>query len=187
MFGTQGNWKKWKSWPKFEVNGLDWQCCLAGSSKTAPRIFIFSIDLGAECLSYLKSIETHARAFLTLIILSISTVFSTYILFSTRGRWQKGKDKSSLQIGVLSNLHTDFPICSIVPFFPSPILQFPLLGTIFSLPFCCLLFMLIEHQKLICKLVIHSACAFLHHNGRSSNLNSSWVGEGAIHPCPFKA
>ena len=44
-----------------------------------------------------------------------------------------------------------------------------------------------EIQKLICKLVIHSACAFLHHNGRSSNLNSSWVGEGAIHPCPFKA
>jgi hypothetical protein len=23
------------------VNGLDWQCCLAGSSKTAPRILIF--------------------------------------------------------------------------------------------------------------------------------------------------
>ena len=39
-----------------------------------PRIFIFSIVLGAECLSYLKSIETHARAFLTLIILSIGTV-----------------------------------------------------------------------------------------------------------------
>ena len=61
-------------WPNFEVNGLDWQCCLAGSSKTAPRVLIFSIVLGAECLSYLKSIETHARAFLTLIILSIGTV-----------------------------------------------------------------------------------------------------------------
>ena len=33
-----------------------------------------SIVLGAKCLSYLKSIETHARAFLTLIILSIGTV-----------------------------------------------------------------------------------------------------------------
>ena len=38
------------------------------------RIFIFSIVLGAECLSYLKSIETQASAFLTLIILSIGTV-----------------------------------------------------------------------------------------------------------------
>ena len=64
-------------WPicaSFEVNGLDWQCCLAGSSKTAPRIFIFSIFLGAEYLSYVKSIETHARAFLTLNILCIGTV-----------------------------------------------------------------------------------------------------------------
>ena len=66
----------WPIWPNFEVIGLNWQCFLAGSSKTAPRIFIFSIVLGAECLSYLKSIETHARAFLTLIILSIGTVNS---------------------------------------------------------------------------------------------------------------
>ena len=29
--------------PIFEVNGLDWQCYLVGSSKTAPRILIFSI------------------------------------------------------------------------------------------------------------------------------------------------
>ena len=27
--------------PNFEVNGLDWQCCLAGSSKMPPRIFVF--------------------------------------------------------------------------------------------------------------------------------------------------
>ena len=30
-----------QNWAYFEVNGLDWHCCLAGSSKTAPRIFIF--------------------------------------------------------------------------------------------------------------------------------------------------
>ena len=65
-----------KLWAKFEVNGLDWQCYLAGSSKRAPRIFIFSIVLGAENLSYMKFIETHARAFLALIILSIGTVHS---------------------------------------------------------------------------------------------------------------
>ena len=37
------NWSlpNWPIWPSFEVNGLDWQCCLAGSSNTAPRIFIF--------------------------------------------------------------------------------------------------------------------------------------------------
>ena len=61
-------------WPNFEVNGLDWLCCLAGNSKTAPKIFIFSIVLGAECLSYLESIETHARAFFKVIIFSIGSV-----------------------------------------------------------------------------------------------------------------
>ena len=49
------------------------------SSKMAPRIFIFSIFLGAEYLYYVKSIETQARAFLTLDILSIGTVFHTLI------------------------------------------------------------------------------------------------------------
>ena len=34
--------------PIFKVNGLDWQCYLAGSSKTAPRILIFSIAMGAD-------------------------------------------------------------------------------------------------------------------------------------------
>ena len=53
----------WPIWPNFEVNGLDWQCCLAGSSKTASRIFIFSIVLGAEYLFYVKSIATYAPTF----------------------------------------------------------------------------------------------------------------------------
>ena len=61
------------------MNGLNWQCCLDVSSKTAPRVFIFSIILGAEYLSNLKSIETHARAFLTLNILFIGTVI--YLLW----------------------------------------------------------------------------------------------------------
>ena len=60
--------------PNFEVNGLDWQCCLAGSSQTAPRIFIFSIVLGVECLLYLKYIETHAPTFFKVNIFSIGTV-----------------------------------------------------------------------------------------------------------------
>ena len=61
-------------WPIFEVNGQDWQCCLPGISKMAPRIFIFSIVLGAEYVSYVKSIETHARAFSRLISDGISGV-----------------------------------------------------------------------------------------------------------------
>ena len=34
--------------PIFEVNGLDWQCYLSGSFKTAPRILIFSMAKGAK-------------------------------------------------------------------------------------------------------------------------------------------
>ena len=34
--------------PLYEVNGLDWQFYLAGSSKTAPRVLIFSITMGAD-------------------------------------------------------------------------------------------------------------------------------------------
>ena len=65
--------------PIFMVNGLDWQCCLAGSSKTAPRIFIFSIVLSAEYLFYVKSIETHARTFLPLNISAIGSVRQAYL------------------------------------------------------------------------------------------------------------
>ena len=41
-------------------------------------IFIFSIVLGAECLSYLKSIETHVRAFLPLNISAVGSVKSFF-------------------------------------------------------------------------------------------------------------
>ena len=44
--------------PIFEVNGLDWQCYLAGSSKTTPMILIFSIAIGAKYSFELISIET---------------------------------------------------------------------------------------------------------------------------------
>ena len=41
--------------------------------QNGPRILIFSIVLGAKCLSYLKSIETHPRAFFKVIIFSIGS------------------------------------------------------------------------------------------------------------------
>ena len=66
--------EKNKNWSNFEVNGLDWQCFLAGSSKTAPRILIFSIAMGADYSFYVKTIETHACTFLTLNILAIGRV-----------------------------------------------------------------------------------------------------------------
>jgi hypothetical protein len=43
--------------PSFEVNGLDWQCYIANSSKTAPRIFIFSIAIGADYSYEVKNSE----------------------------------------------------------------------------------------------------------------------------------
>ena len=69
--------KKLKSWGPFRSyqlpiypiyhenrpNGLNWQCCLAGSSKTAPRILISSIALGADYSFELNSIETYAPQF----------------------------------------------------------------------------------------------------------------------------
>ena len=41
----------------------NWQCCLGGSSKSAPRILIFSVAMGAEYLSYVKYIATFALIF----------------------------------------------------------------------------------------------------------------------------
>ena len=48
--------------------------CLAGSFQTAPRSLIFSISMGADYSFYVKTIETHARAFLKVIIFSIGSV-----------------------------------------------------------------------------------------------------------------
>ena len=54
--------------------GPNWQCCLAGSSKTAPRILIFSIAMGAEYSSYVKSIATFALTFDGYIISVLASV-----------------------------------------------------------------------------------------------------------------
>ena len=69
--------KKSKSWEPFwsyqlistanpaqlPQNWPNWQFCLAGSSKRAPRVLIFSIAMGAEYLSYVKSMATFAPTF----------------------------------------------------------------------------------------------------------------------------
>ena len=50
-------------WPDFEVIGLDWQCCLASRSKTAPRILIFSIAIDADYSDEVKNSEIWAPVF----------------------------------------------------------------------------------------------------------------------------
>ena len=85
MFGTHGSWKNQNLGvcfgatsrtalpiqpilPDFLVNGPNWQCCLACSSKMATRILMFSIVLGAEYSLYVKSIPTHAPQKVDIII-----------------------------------------------------------------------------------------------------------------------
>ena len=50
-------------WLIFLVDRLKWQCCLAGSSKTAPRILIFSMAMGADYAFELIFNETYAPQF----------------------------------------------------------------------------------------------------------------------------
>ena len=49
--------------PIFEVNGLDWHCCLACSSKTAPRNLISSIAMVSDYSFDVKNIDIWAPAF----------------------------------------------------------------------------------------------------------------------------
>jgi hypothetical protein len=69
--------------PIFEVNGLDWQCYLAGSSKTAPRILILSIAIGANYSYEVKNSEIWAPAFFkhnNSFIATVSNIWPKYIL-----------------------------------------------------------------------------------------------------------
>ena len=50
-------------WPIFLVDRLNRQCCLAGSSKTAPRILIFSMAMDADYTFELIFNETWAPQF----------------------------------------------------------------------------------------------------------------------------
>ena len=67
--------------PNFEVNGLDWQCCLAGSSKKAPRILILSIAMDADYSVYVIFFATYALTFFGYIISVLANVISAYLVF----------------------------------------------------------------------------------------------------------
>ena len=59
--------------------GPNWQCCLAGSSKTAPRIF--SIVLGAEYLSYVKSIAPTFFGCIISVLASVKSHLTNFPFF----------------------------------------------------------------------------------------------------------
>ena len=60
--------------PIFEVNGLDWQCYLAGSFKTGPRILIVSIAMGVDYSFEVENNEIWAPAFFKHNNSSVATV-----------------------------------------------------------------------------------------------------------------
>ena len=66
----------------FEVNRLDWQCCLADSSNTAPRILFFSIAMDADNSFYVKFIATEAPTFFGYIISVLAMVTHSFIFFT---------------------------------------------------------------------------------------------------------
>ena len=80
-----------------QIGQIGRQCCLAGCSKTAPRIF--SITMGAEYLSYVKFIETHVRTFLPL---NISAVGSVFILID---------DNCCIKVTYLPQVHLQYVLC----------------------------------------------------------------------------
>ena len=73
--------------PKKCAKRLNWQCCSGGSTKTAPRIFIFSIAMGADYLFELRNIEIWAPAFFKHSISSVATVFNFCFLLWTLFCW----------------------------------------------------------------------------------------------------
>ena len=49
--------------PIYLANGLNWQCCIADSSKMAPMILIFSITMGADYSFEVKNIKIWVPTF----------------------------------------------------------------------------------------------------------------------------
>ena len=88
-------------------NWPNWQCCLAGSSKRAPRILIFSIAMDADYSFYVKNIETHGLAFLPLNISAVGRVAKVLLsnLYIVAGTKKKIKTCFQLykKIGISKN------------------------------------------------------------------------------------
>ena len=72
QYSPFGPYSRWIGWI-----GRNWQHCLADNSKTAPKILIFSIAMGANYLPYVKSIATFAPIFYGYIISVLASVNRT--------------------------------------------------------------------------------------------------------------
>ena len=70
----------------FLLNGPNWQCCLDGSSKTAPRILIFSIALWLLKIHFmwnpLVTSKLRGRFFQIFVAVSVYLVFWLCLRFS---------------------------------------------------------------------------------------------------------
>ena len=64
----------WPIYLKIRPNWPNRQCCLAGTSKTAPRILTFSIAMDVDNSFYVKSIVTYAPTFFGYIISVLAMV-----------------------------------------------------------------------------------------------------------------
>ena len=81
-------------------NGLNWQCCLAGSSKTAPRILIFSIAIGADYSFDIKSGFSIAPAFSLHNNFDIASVSGDRLPNHAEGHRLNGRDTLSRKAGL---------------------------------------------------------------------------------------
>ena len=74
------------------VNGLDWHCCLAGSSKTAPKILIVSIAMVADYLFDVKIFDIWAPPFFKHNNSIIATVLQIIYSFDWLSTFLLGKN-----------------------------------------------------------------------------------------------
>ena len=58
-------------WPISLANGLDWQCCSAGSSKMAPRSLVLLFAMDADSSFELNTIEPHIFGHINLFLVSV--------------------------------------------------------------------------------------------------------------------
>ena len=103
-------------------NWPNWWPCLAGSSKTAPRILIFSIVLGAECSFYVKSIATYAPQFLgynnsfLAIVRALELVTLSLKIPNQAAEWEHYKLWHYNGFKVIVQLHSIYQNCRQFPF-----------------------------------------------------------------------
>ena len=85
---------------------MDWQCCLADSSKMAPRILIFSIAMDANNSFYVKFIATYAPTYFGCII-SVLAMVIRYVTMKENMSCTICKSNSKYEINTQKRKKTD--------------------------------------------------------------------------------